>query len=459
MRSTKKISCLAILISSTFVAQSSMASGYHFGTQSVSAQATANASAAEAADASTIFYNAAGLSKLKGTHISANLNFVMPHSRYADAEASYPNGQSVNGQRGGLITPDVVVAPHGYISHQINDRVTVGLGIYVPFGSETKYDEQSVLRYNVNQTELMTIDVNPTVAFQATPEHAFGVGIIGQYTKAKLRQYANFGGFDPRLGNGRADGYADVEGDDWGIGYNLSWLWDVTPEARIGVNYRSKIKHKLKGSAQWKAVDNAPAGTDRMMDTFGYKADEGASVEIETPESLSLHGMYQLNPRWNLFGDVTWTRHSRFDTVDIDFEHDKKISLTDSASTTRLTPKWKNSFKYAVGASYQVTKPLQLRFGIAYDQSPVPDANHRLSTIPDNDRIWFSLGAKYDLNENSSIGLAYSYLHIKSASANVNGYCGQASAAQADCVSSRTKGSARYKSYAQIVGVQYNYHF
>ena len=37
-----------------------------------------------------------------------------------------------------------------YASHQINDRVAVGLGIFVPFGSGTEYERDSVLRYNLN---------------------------------------------------------------------------------------------------------------------------------------------------------------------------------------------------------------------------------------------------------------------------------------------------------------------
>nr|MBP6346479.1 outer membrane protein transport protein [Neisseriaceae bacterium] len=80
--------------------------------------------------------------------------------------------------------------------------------------------------------------------------------------------------------------------------------------------------------------------------------------------------------------------------------------------------------------------------------------------MPDSDRIWFSMGGKYDINKNSSVNVAYSYLKIKDSSANVNGWCGgPATGDTSACVSSRTNGSADYKSYAQIVGVQYNYKF
>ena len=457
MLPSTKLSYLPVLIALGFAAHNAHASGYHFGTQSVSAQSTANASAAEAADASTLFYNAAGLTKLDGTQVSVNVNLVAPSIKYHNAQATYPTGNppQVQGQTSGTITPDVVVAPHTYLSHKINDRLTAGFGIYVPFGSRTAYDDHSVLRYNINQMELMSIDLNPTLAIKATENHSFAVGVIGQYTHAKLRQYANFGSL---IGvNGAVDGYADVKGQDWGFGYNLSWLWDVTPDARIGLNYRSKIKHTLEGSAQWKLANDNPI-IQAGIDHEGYKSYEKAKLDIETPESLSLHGMYKVNSQWNLFGDITWTRHSQFDKAIIEFEHDKTVAGGRSNKTT-LTPNWKNTFKYAVGASYQITDPLQLRFGVAYDQSPASSSDRRLTTLPDNDRFWLSLGGKYDLNKNSSIGLAYSYIFIKDSDVNVNGYCGGSTPASVACVSSKTKGTAQYKNHAQILGLQFNHKF
>src|SRR5574343_392602 len=243
-----------------------MASGYHFGTQSVSAQSTANASAAEAADASTIFYNAAGMTKLEGTNFSGAVNLVMPSVKYSNASATYPTAaasaynSTVKGSTSGTITDDLVAVPHLYLTHKLNDKVAVGLGVYVPYASSTEYDRDSVLRYNLNATSLKTIDINPTVAFQLNDQHSVAVGVIAQHAEASLRQYANFGyalaGGNAGLpgsvaGNGAADGFADVNGDDWGFGYNLAWMWDINDAARLGVNYRSKIEHTLKGTAKW----------------------------------------------------------------------------------------------------------------------------------------------------------------------------------------------------------------
>ncbi|MEC5207745.1 long-chain fatty acid transport protein [Vogesella perlucida] len=441
-----------------------MASGYHFGTQSVSAQSTANASAAEAADASTIFYNAAGMTKLEGTNFSGAVNLVMPSVKYSNASATYPTAaltatnSTVQGVRSGTITDDLIAVPHLYATHKLNDKVTVGVGIYVPFASSTEYERNSVLRYNLNATSLKTIDINPTVAFKLNEQHSVAVGVIAQHAEASLRQYANFGyalaGGNAALpgsvaGNGAADGFADVNGDDWGFGYNLAWMWDINDSARLGVNYRSKIEHTLKGTAKWAK----PAAGYTALNAAGFKDSEDASVAIDTPESLSVHGMYKLNPKVNLFGDVTWTKHSRFDRARLIYGNAK----TGQGNTTYLFPAWEDSYKVSLGGSYQYSDALQLRAGVAYDKSPVPDDNHRLATMPDNDRTWLSLGGKYNLNKASSIDFAYSYIFIKDAKANVDGTCSFQGVSQ--CVSSQTKGTADYKSSAQIVGVQYNHRF
>lgn len=553
-------------------AQQAAASGYHFGTQSVSAQSTANSSAAEAADPSTLFYNGAGLTKLEGTQATVNLNVVVPSVKYKNAQAFYPDGSEITkapdnktaGETSGKIAKPAVV-PHLYASHQINDRLAVGLGTYVPFGSSTDYDRDSVLRYNMNALGLQTMAVQPTVAFKLNEQHSFAVGLVAQHTKANLRQYANFGGFveqganaaAPELtsaiqkqvidsatamgiqptpefaakvgeqylkgainqieggiqqltagiaqiekaggdasaqkvqlnglkqkefavksyalraksgqtnANGLADGYADVKGKDWGLGYTLSWLWDVNDSVRVGANFRSKVKHTLKGHNEWKLSDglfNGPDGEqlkDKVREN-GYAAKEDASVKIVTPESLSLHGMWKVNPQWNVFGDATWTRHSRFNQANLMLGGKKLVSgpkAVNQSNETVLHPKWRNTWKVAAGASYQFTPALQLRGGVAYDRSPVKNADLRMTTLPDNDRIWLSFGAKYDISPKHSVNAAYSHLFIKKAKANVNGYCGGDTPKAVACVSSKTKGSASYKSRADIFGVQYTYKF
>lgn len=446
-----------VLLLSAALMQQAAASGYHFGTQSVTSQGTANSSAAEAADATTIFSNPAGLSKLQSHEISTAVNIVAPHIKYRDAEAKHLTGQPVSGSNSGKITKDAVVAPHVYGAYKLNDRATLGLAVYVPFGSSTEYAKDSVLRYNMNKLGLTTIAVEPVVAVKATDKHAFGAGLIAQHSSAELRKFADWGA--PRGAAGKMDGYAEVKGKDWGFGYQLSWLYDINDRARVGVNYRSKVEHKLKGTAEWKTDNPAMAAARAAtVDRAGFVPKEDASVKIITPESLSVHGMFKANDKLNLFGDVTWTRHSRFNRAELVFENPKVLAAPPAAPalvtarSTVITPDWRDTVKVAAGASYQISEPLQLRAGLAFDQSPVRNANSRMNTLPDGNRIWFSAGVKYALNKNHIVDAAYSHIHI-------NDTAMKSPAASGKDVDSKGPSSAKFNNYANIVGVQYTYRF
>lgn len=458
----------AFILSTALLSTAVQASGYHFGTQSVNAQGTANAAAAEAADASTIFYNPAGLSKLDSSQISVNANIVFPSIRYEADSATDFTGIPVQGSKSGKITK-TTVAPHVYGAYKANDDVTLGLGVYVPFGSATEYEKDSVLRHNINKLGLTTIAIEPVVAWKLNDRHSFGAGIIAQHTSAELRKYADWGikskadilTAKPPKPNGaaeaakiQADGHADVKGSDWGFGYQLAWMWDINDRARMGVNYRSKVSHTLEGTAEW-AADGAAAKqawAAKLLEKSGYVPNEKAGVKIVTPESLSVHGMYKVSDKANLFGDVTWTRHSRFNKAELVFEKEKTIGMGKKSDRTTITPNWRNTYKVGLGGSYQISEPLQLRAGIAFDKSPVRNADYRMNSLPDGNRIWFSVGAKYQLGKNHVIDAAYSHIHI-------NDTVYRAGKASGNDVDSRGASSARFKNKADILGLQYTYKF
>ena len=454
----------AILLSAALLSTAVQASGYHFGTQSVNAQGTANAAAAEAADASTIFYNPAGLSKIDSSQISVNANIVFPSIHYEAESATDFTGIPVQGSKSGKITK-TTVAPHVYGAYKVNDDVTLGLGVYVPFGSATEYEKDSVLRYNINKLGLTTIAIEPVVAWKLNDRHSFGAGIIAQHTSAELRKYADWGIQQKAAAKAsgkpeaaiaaaiQADGHADVKGSDWGFGYQLAWMWDINDRARVGVNYRSKVSHTLKGDAEW-AADGAmakQAWAAKLLEARGYVPNEKASVKIVTPESLSVHGMYKVSDKTDLFGDVTWTRHSRFNKAELVFENEKAVVKGKSDRTT-ITPNWRNTYKVGLGGSYQISEPLQLRAGIAFDKSPVRNADYRMNSLPDGNRIWFSVGAKYQLGKNHVIDAAYSHIHI-------NDTVYRTGKASGNDVDSRGASSAHFKNKADILGLQYTYKF
>lgn len=465
----KTIKPVALIIAAVF-AQQAAASGYHFGTQSVTSQSTANASSAEATDATTIFSNPAGLSKLERSEITGALTFVAPSIKYSVTSSEYRaggNGQPMSetdGSTSGKITSDLVAAPHIYGAYKLNDRVTLGLGVYIPFASSTEYDKDSQLRFHMNKLGLTSVAIEPAVSFKINDRHSIAGGVIAQYATAELRKYADFSSAMSALPPALADrkqfqASVEMKGNDWGFGYHLGYLFDINDRARIGMAYRSKVSHTLKGEAEWSpegAISKNQWAQLSHPQGGGYVAKENASVKIVTPESLSVHGMFRATDKLNLFGDVTWTRHSRFNSVDLEFEHDKVVANTPvtrkKSNTATIEPNWRNTYKVSLGGSYQVSEPLQLRAGIAFDQSPVRNAASRMNSLPDGNRIWFSAGMKYNYKKHHEFDVAYSHIHV-------NDTTFTAQAASGNDLDSKGRASAKFKNHADILGVQYSYKF
>lgn len=482
---------------------SALASGYHFGSQSASAQGTANANAAEAADATVLFYNPAGMTRLDGTRASGVLNIVVPSTKFSDGGTVTSFGLPVSGGNTDKFVKTTAV-PHGYLTRKLSNDMSVGLAVFVPFGSKTEYDKDWAGRYTALGTELTTIAVNPSIAFKLSPKLSLGAGVTAQFMDGKLQKGADFGSgalgsvvaqqvaqaaaaspgvpleviraavinrlgglIKQASGNPLYSGGVEVQGDDWGFGFNAGLMYEYDKDTRFGIAYRSSITHKLKGDAAWNvqtpatnlaALLNAAlpgAGTLVQQNLVNAYTNSAASLEIKTPESLSFN-FFKQHERFGVMGDLTWTRHSRFKELRIDFAN----SLADSNTPQN----WSDTFRASLGLTYQWSDALTLRGGVAIDQSPVTPRN-RSSALPDNDRSWLSGGLNWKLDQKRSVDFALSYVHVKDGmidtfdnggvrDANGNAVCNTA-LNTSSCSTVR----GRYKLSSVLLGLQYNQEF
>ncbi|MFL6575360.1 MAG: OmpP1/FadL family transporter, partial [Povalibacter sp.] len=334
-----------------------LASGYHFGTQSVSSQGVANSNPAEAADASVIFYNPAGITLLDGDQLSLALVTVDPHIEADSVSSINAQGATIYGP-GSDGPASTVLVPHLYWAHQFNDQFYGGLGVFVPFGDRTHYDSDWVGRYNGIRLELKTITVNPQLAYKFNEHFSVGVGVSAQYMDAKFRKAADFGTLAatnlPTFAQSLAaqhvvltqtqlqqaaiammsqpqyDGDLNYEGDDWGFGFNVGVIWQVNETLRFGAAYRSSITHKLEGDANWTrpasfenpvfanvpsvgSVVNAAWNTaiQQGLDAEGFATGNGI-VDVDTPNAFALN-VYKQIGSFALTADWTHTWHDKFD--------------------------------------------------------------------------------------------------------------------------------------------------
>ncbi|SHN44125.1 long-chain fatty acid transport protein [Duganella sacchari] len=468
---------LPLIIAAAFsaISVSAQASGYRFGSQSVSGQGTADANGAEAADASTIFYNPAGLSRLDGTQISAGATVVVPHSTFSDAGSTHFTGQPAGGTAAKDYAPDSVTAPSLYVSKKLNDQWAVGLGLFVPYGAKLNYGDTWTGRYALSNIKLEAINLNPSVSWKLNEHHAFGFGIDAEYMKAELaqavdvpgsvaalssgpgaaqgalliKQIAALGG-NPALLRAVNDGHASNDGKDWGWGFNLGYMFTLDQNTRFGLAYRSSISHQLKGSTVW---DFSKVTTDpivnQVLQAASHKVNSAALVALRTPETLSANVFHQFDSKWAGMADVTFTRNNRMGDLDIQFP-----GTTEGAEVIRQ--QWKNTVRVSLGGNYAYNENLTLRAGVAYDESPVKNAELTHPALPDSDRMQYSVGANWKLSPRSSIDLAYSFLDFKDAKINYTNNCNPL---MTTCTGNGETTRGTYKTHLSLLGFAYNYKF
>lgn len=409
--------------------------------------------AAIAEDASTVWYNPAGMTRLSGSQMVAGGYLILPSMKFSKTSANHApllGGGAISGGNGGDAGESAIV-PNFYYTRTVSDRLSFGLGVNVPFGLATDYDDDWVGRYYANRSEIMSINVNPAVAYKVNEAFSVGGGINYQKLDATLTQRVDYGSICLLAGNppgcggatpGANDGDAEVKADDDTWGFNLGALWRLSDAMRLGVAYRSKMKYGLEGNFDVTAPTPVAAGAGSAV---GGLVDSGARANVTLPETISVSVYHALSSVWSVMADVTRTRWSRIPELRIDFDS----SQADSVITLDL----EDANRYSVGASYTPGGSWSYRFGVALDKTPTPNEVVRTPRLPDEDRLWLALGAGYKQSDTLSVNVSYVYIKVGDAAINKTaGAPGSENFLRGSLVGS-------YEANTQILGAQLNWKF
>jgi long-chain fatty acid transport protein len=336
-------------------------------------------------DPSVIFFNPAGMSALDGTQTSVVTSFIFPKNEFDDDGSTVSPPVILGTDEGGDAGVNAVVpAMYGMTSF---GEFRVGVGVNVPFGLKTEYDDDWIGRYAAITSRLKTINVNPVVSYQVTDWLSVGGGAQIQKADARLTNAAFFGA--------AGDGEIELQADDIGYGFTAGALVTPMDGTQIGIGFRSSVHHDLEGRADVNAPAPVPSSSIN------------ASADLDTPETVGLSLYQQLTDRLSLVGTVEWTNWSRFDELRVRFDNGQADSVTEE--------NWDDSYFFALGANYLLTDSLTVRSGVAYDQTPIPD-EFRTARLPDEDRYWVALGATYAFSEMISVDVGYTHIFIRHAS-------------------------------------------
>jgi long-chain fatty acid transport protein len=400
------------------------AAGFQLFEQSGRALGSAYAGeAAIAADATTIFYNPAGLTLLDGTQVAASGFLVWTHfffenrgSHLSDSvlNSAGVGGEPLTGGNGGNAGSAQPLSS-GFISHRLTDRVSLGLGVSTPFGLQTDWPRGWVGRYSARFAQVQSFNFNPSLAVRVTDWLSLGGGADAEYVNATLTNNIDVGSGcqvqGPKLHVPSAacipvlhlqpqkiDAYANLKGNSWAAGYNFGALLRPTSSTRIGVTYRSRLQHDIEGFAEFRVPKNG-----RIVQTQGQLISTPASVPVTFPDRASISLFQQVFDDWAFLADFSWTHWSLFNKLQPHFANPKQLPLIEHED-------WNDSERYALGVVWTPSKVWTGRFGTAYDFTPIPDREHRTPRIPDADRIWLTFGLGY--RPTTRLHFDVSYGHI-----------------------------------------------
>ena len=427
----------AMLVMSGTVA----ASGFALIEMSASGMGNAFAGgAAVAEDASTIFFNPAGMSRLDGKQVAVAVHAITPLAKFSDTGSAAAALQANNNGNGGD-AGDLAFVPNAYFAMEVNPVLRVGLGINAPFGLKTEYDENWIGRFQAKKSKIETINLNPSIAYDVNEKVSIGIGLNYQHIKGDLTSAVNYSGLAFAAGGAAAlaavggpnvEGVSTISGSDSALGYNLGAMFNVSPQTRVGVAYRSKIKYELTGTVSFTNVPVAIAADPRL-------ADGDVVLPISMPDTFSVSGFHKLDDKWDVMADATWTGWGVLQEL--------KIDRTSGLNVLTVPEKWKNTWRVSAGMNRHYNEQWTARAGVAFDQTPVTDT-YRSARIPGNDRTWLSLGGQYKPSKESAVDFGYSHLLIKDSTiADM-----QAAVGKGDLVGT-------YESSVNILSVQYTQSF
>lgn len=354
------------------------AAGFYIQEQSVKGLGTSFAgSTTSIDDASTIYFNPAGMTKLDGAQANVGVHLLLPDADLKD------NGSTLGGNNpDNPYDPSPV--PNLFVAAPVDvkgNEIWLGVGVTAPFGLASEYDETDFVAFDSTDTELTTINVAPSAAYAVNDMLSIGGGIDIQYADAELKNFVNAGP--------AGTGISTLEGDDISVGYNLGLQIHPRSDTEIGLHYRSAISHKLDGSVSLE-------GTLIDFDSDG-------SADLDLPDIATLGVAHDVNDRLRVMGQATWFGWNNFEEI--------AAIRDDGVPVAPVVQGYQNTFAFAIGAEYDLNESWTVRGGYQFDETPTTD-EFRTSRTPDGDRNWFSGGATYEHNDKLSLDLAATYIDV-----------------------------------------------
>ena len=340
-------------------------------------------------DAANMAYNPASLTKIKGEVAKISATYISPHGKYKTESAVFGDEEGHN-----RIHP--AWAPGSYYVKQLNDKEWLGFGAYARFGNSCQFKPGSMPGYNNTSAKVNGMSVGVNYAKKLDNKWSASLGAEVNYAWLQLDKTM------PNVVGGAAAGQAQVEGESYALGWNAAANYAFDDKNEMGIVYRSAVNHSMEANARLKGVfaDKLYGSTD----AYGC---------VTLPESVMIGYGHKFNDKTRVELNGTWTRWSRFDSLDMTYSGGPYGVLPPHEDVKN----WKDGWRYAIGVEHKLSDKYSLLGGVAYDESGIPDYDGSEESlgadfmVPTGTRTTFTIGGQYH-DEKQTVALTIGYMKV-----------------------------------------------
>lgn len=362
--------------------QSAQAGGFMVGEMATRSSGMGSAFTAVADDASAAWHNPAGVAFTKGGAIMVGGDLILTSNKYISNAATLGPANTANAKDGAF------VIPHAYFTYwDEGSKLGAALSINSPFGLETEWPATAAFSSKNTFSRINMVMVNPSIIFQASDRLSFAAGV----------DYAYLNQVDLNNTGQNLNG----NGDGWGGNASIFYKGDGF---NFGINYRSKIKVDLKGTARAQGAFAALTGA----------TSSAATTSVTLPDQVNVGVAIMPNDQLTLSFDADWVNWKTYDAINIRYLsalYRAQLTAATGSGQTDLPQNWKATVDLRAGAEWKYLPHLRARFGYVFSPTPINDVDFSPS-IPGNDRHIVSIGHGYDVNSDTTIDIGYAYVHV-----------------------------------------------
>jgi long-chain fatty acid transport protein len=427
-----------------------LAGGTSFTEQGASGLGNSYAGMSSAAeDASVLYWNPAALTRFKRAELVGGLlvaqlatpytNSSNPPCEQADFTPNDPASQQgasrgTSGQpAGGNCTrsgapgqkferdrPARVAIPFNFAAIPLNDRTVMGFGVSGSSGLIVRFPSDSPGRTSAESTDLKVVRLTGGLGYKLTPTISLGGSFGYERMFTSIRARLNYrAAVDRAVAPGATDLVLQPGEPEetsiritvygWAVNGQIGGLWEPSERTRVGFGFRPKTTFENQGQLVIDSFPSqlGPGGSFNSVvppsQAVLLKNFQEVRQRITLPSELNMSVFHSFTPKLDMM--ASWLREDFTDT-------EVKFTTTDGQIVQNPRQRFQVTNRYAIGGNYKYAKRLTLRAGFAKENAAIKDED-RLQSLPDNDRTFFNVGARWKIDRSMALDVGYQKIRFK----------------------------------------------